>query len=152
MSALGAAPSEDEEVEHAIVAVLPSRPEQDEVEDQEEQATNAQEETGSPHLASTLQAKMLGLSSWASPFQRTPSFTPDPAHDDPHDSTFTLTSRPQASLVQQGTSSDNGPSLRGDRSVEKPREESQPSEDGKGTGLRAAESRRDKESLEGEVV
>ena len=151
-SALEAAPSEDEEVEHAIVAVLPSRPEQDEVEDQEEQSTNAQEETPSPHLAPTLQAKMLGLSSWASPFQLTPSITPDSAHDDPHDSTFTLTSRPHGSLVQEVTSLGNGLSRRGDRSVEKPREESQQPEDGGRTGLRAAESRRDKESSEGEVV
>ena len=136
-SALEAAPSEDEEVEHAIVAVLPSRPERDEVEDQEEHATNAQEETPLPHLASTLQAKMLGLSTWYPPFPSNPSFTPDSAHDDPHDSTVTVTSRPQASLAQQGASLDNGLSRRGDRSVEKPREVSQPSEDGKGTGLKA---------------
>ena len=41
---------EDKEVEHAIVAELPSRPEQEEVEDQEEQVANAQEETELPHL------------------------------------------------------------------------------------------------------
>ena len=67
---------EDEEVEHAIVAELPSRPEQDEVEDQEEQATNAQEETELPHLASTLQAMMLGLEQLGSTFSMYPDFHP----------------------------------------------------------------------------
>ena len=76
VSALEAALSEDEEVEHAIVAELPSRPEQDEVEDQEEQATNAQEETELPHLASTLQAIMLGLEQLGSTFPMYPEFHP----------------------------------------------------------------------------
>ena len=146
--------SDEEERERTSQAAPPDPQEEHHANPQEESDLQAIRESDEvPHLASTLHARMSGLSGWAlRSSTRVSHFTPYPAHDDPHDSTFTLTSRPHGSLVQEVTSLGNGLSRRGDRSVEKPREESQQPEDGERTGLRAAESRRDNESSEGEVV